>query len=376
MFKPNYETARKEAGFEWNIGTAVYAYIDLAGISLHEYNTNPSAGVEVFKEKYSDRVSEMFGDYVVKCGTMTPPVSYGHINFLNVPLIFPAGEGEVNYEHQHKSLDEWINIFRNNMEFRDMTEEGQFFIEYRKKLQEAYPDRHIHWAMGYEGPLTTAYELRDTDFFYDMNDNPKKTNEFLKYLTLNMIEYAKFSHKVNGTPEFNTEGHGMADDIASMIPPERFEELVVPYWNMFYSSMTSGKRHIHTEDHKYKSLKFFEKVNINTYDPGISHHLNPQQIRDNNRVPFFWRMGGFHFRDLMPDEVRDWVYKAVEDGTNKVFTYISKQMLDDDHIQKVKAFHEAAVNAKNMFDAGATRKEIGKLVSAEGRNKFWDKWPE
>ncbi|MCK5758574.1 MAG: hypothetical protein KAH14_05730, partial [Clostridiales bacterium] len=75
------------------------------------------------------------------------------------------------------------------------------------------------------------------------------------------------------------------------------------------------------------------------------------------------------------DDVRDWVYKAVEDGANKVNTYVTRLMLDDVTILKVKAFHEAATNAKSMFDAGATREEIGKLVTSEGRKKFWDKWP-
>ena len=52
----NYETARNEAGFDWYIGSSVYAFIELAGISLHEFNTNPKAGVEAYRGKYFDIV--------------------------------------------------------------------------------------------------------------------------------------------------------------------------------------------------------------------------------------------------------------------------------------------------------------------------------
>ncbi|MDX1357612.1 MAG: uroporphyrinogen decarboxylase family protein [Clostridia bacterium] len=376
MYKVNYDTAREEAGLSWSIGSSVYSYIELAGISLSEFNRNPLAGIEAYKPKYANMVREMVGDIFTPAGIATPAVSYGHINFLGVPLVFPEGEGEVNYEHQHKSLDDWIKILKDNMEFREMTPEGQFFLDYRDKLQEAYPDKKVNWSMGYEGPMTTAYELRDMDVFYDLFDDPEKLREYLHILTLNIVEYIKFHRRVNNIPEFNPYEGFMCDDIASLIPANMFAEFVIPYWDIYYRGITSGKRGIHTEDHTYKTLKHFEDVNINYFDPSISHKLNPILIRDNCRVPFGWRMGAFHFTDLTPGEVKDWVYKAVEDGACKVFTHISKLMHDEPTITKIKAFHEAAVNAKDMFDSGATRKEIGKLVSPAGRKKFWDHWPE
>ncbi|MCK5757643.1 MAG: hypothetical protein KAH14_01010 [Clostridiales bacterium] len=376
MFKVNYETAREEAGFTWDVKTYIYSLMNLADIKLNEFNESPTAGIEIYKDKYFNQMKEMFGDYIIRPTISTPPVSYGNINFLGVPLVFPKSEGEVNYEHQHKSLDEWIEILKSNMEFKEMTEEGRFFIDYRGKLQEAYPDKNIYWNMSYEGPITTAYELMDTEFFYGLFDEPEKIKEFLRVLTLSTVEYTKFHHRINGIPEFNTEGAGICDDIASMISPDMFEKIVLPYWEMYFSGVTSGKRHIHTEDHTYKTMRFFEKVNINSFDPSISPKLNPQLIRDNSRVPFYWRLGSFHYADLSVQDVKDWVYKAVEDGASNIFTGITHIMLDPHTVAKVKAFQEAADNAKSMFDAGATRDEIGKLVSVEGRKKFWDQWPE
>ena len=375
MYKFDYSTAREDAGFNWYIGSSAYACMELAGISLSEYNRNPLAGIKVHKEKYFNQLTEMFGDYLNPIGLATPAVSYGHINFLGVDLVFPDGEGEVNYVHEKRSLDDLIIILKDNMEFNDMTSYGQFFLDYREQLKKAYPGKRVSWSMGYEGPLTTAYELRDMDIFYDLYDNPAKTHEFLKLLTLNTIEYIKFHHRINGIPEFNENEGAMCDDIASLIPPDKFEEFVLPYWELYYTGTSKGRRHMHTEDHTYKTMPYLEKAGITYFDPSISHKLNPQLIRDNCRVPFGWRMGSFHFASLSPQEISDWVYKAVEDGVSKVFTHVTKLMLDQSHIKKVKAFHEAAVNAKKMFDTGASREDIGKLVTAEGRKKFWDKWP-
>jgi len=375
MFKVNYETAREKAGLTWSISSSPYSYMELAGISLSEYNKNPLAGVEVYNIKYFDQVREMFGDFLTPAATGTPSVSYGHINFLGVPLVFPDGAGEVNYEHQHKSLGEWINILKNNMEFKEMTPDGQFFLDYRSKLQEAYPDRKVNWNMGYEGPMTTAYELRDMEVFYDLFDDPEKLHEYFRLVSLNIVEYIKLHRRINGLPEFNPNEGAMCDDIASLIPADKFEEFVLPYWEVYYTGTSAGKRFIHTEDHTYRTMKFLEDAKITYFDPSISHKLNPVMIRDNCRVPFGWRLGSFHFTDLSPQDVRDWVYKAVEDGANKVFTHVTKLMHDDATIAKVKAFHEAVVNAKDMFDSGASRDEIGKLVTPKGRKKFWDNWP-
>lgn len=371
----NYDKAREEAGFDWKIGSSVYAFMELAGIELHEYNTNPKAGIEAYNPKYFDMCKEMFGDYLNPVGIATPAVSYGHINFLGVDLVFPPGQGEVNYVHESKSLAKWTKILNDNMSFDKMTKYGQFYLDYREQLRDAYPGQRVNWSMAYEGPMTTAYELRDTDFFYDLYDRPEETHEFLKALSLNIVEYIKFNRRINGYMEFNHDEGAMCDDIASMIPPDKFEEFVLPYWEMYYSGYSSGKRFLHTENHTYKTMKFLEDAKITYFDPSISQKLNPELIRDNCRVPFGWRMGSFHFGDLSADEVRDWVYKAVEDGASKVFTYVSKLMLDESHIEKVKAFHEAAVNSKEMLDKGATRQEVGALVSKNGRKKFWANWP-
>jgi hypothetical protein len=332
--------------------------------------------VEIYKDKYYLRLKERFGDFINPPGISTPSVSYGHINFLGIDLVFPEGQGEVNYKHDKKSLQEWIDILNEKTNFSEMTPEGRFFLEYRDKLAEAYPGRHVNWGMGYEGPLTTAYELRDIDFFYDIYDRPEKTKEFLEAVTKNTVEYIKFNRRVNGLPEFSRDGGAMCDDIASNIPPDKFREFVLPYWEIYYADTSAGKRHLHSEDHTYRTMKYLEEARITFFDPSISHKLNPILIRDNCRVPFGWRMGSFHFKDLSVTDVKDWVYKAVEDGAGKVFTHITKMMLDNEHVEKIKAFHEAAVNAKEMFDKGASREEIGKIVTPEGRKKFWDRWPE
>jgi hypothetical protein len=40
-----------------------------------------------------------------------------------------------------------------------------FYLDYQRKLQEAFPDENVRFFFKAEGPLTTAYSLRRDGFF-------------------------------------------------------------------------------------------------------------------------------------------------------------------------------------------------------------------
>jgi hypothetical protein len=367
----NYDTAREEKGFSYRVLSSVPLMLHAAGISLHEFNTDPSAGIEVYSPRTYDKVREMFNDILTPVGMSTPPVSYGHLCSLGFELVFPEGVGEVNYVHQHRSLDEWIRILQKDIE---MSDTGRFFLEYREKLMEAYPGKHTGWSMGYEGPITSAYELRDMDIFYDFYDHPVKLKEFLHALTANILQYVKIHRKINGVP-YQSQDAGLCDDIAAQVPPPLWEEYVVPYWDEYYSPQTSFKRFLHCEDMTREHMGFLEKAGITFFDPSISAKLTPEIIRENSRVPFTWRLGDFHYPDLSETDIEDWVFRAVEDGASEVHTFATNLHADRHNIAKVTAFYNAAREAKKLLESGYTRKQIGEMVSAEGRKRFFSRWP-
>jgi hypothetical protein len=168
----------------------------------------------------------------------------------------------------------------------------------------------------------------------------------------------------------------MADDIAAMVPARLFEEFVIPYWDQYYRGLTTGARSAHVEDLRPEQLPFLERIGLSQYDPSISPKLNPRLIRDGCRVPFAWRLESFHYPTLTPQDVTDWVFQAVADGASSVFTSIDGIVCRTENVPKVMAFIAAAREAKRILKAGGSRVEIGRLVSAAGRAKFWDHWPD
>ena len=373
MYKVNYEKAREEAGFNYNLSNGVCSLMSTANLTYSEINTEAKAGIKLYSKENVEKLNEIFEHRLNPIPPSTGHISYGHISCLGMELVFPEGNGDVNYIHEHKSLDEWIKILKKDIELSDLAKEQ---LKYREEMEKAFPGQNIGWTFGYEGPITTAYELRDMDVFYDVYDQPDKFNEFLEALTKNIVEYIKIYAKINNIPIFSHEGGGMCDDIASMFSPELWNRFVLPYWEMYYSGVTDGKRYLHCENLNHLHVRKLEEANIFIYDPSVSPKINPELIRDNSRVPFKWRLNGYHYNYLTVNEVQDWVFKTVADGANEIFSIVTYEQINDEGVKKVVAFDEACKLSKQMIDKGASRKEFESLVSKEGKKRFWANWNE
>ena len=55
---------------------------------------------------------------------------------------------------------------------------------------------------------------------------------------------------------------------------------------------------------------------------------------------------------------------------------VSEELCVGDRIAKVQALMGAAAEVESLLVGGATRREIGCRVSAAGKRRFWDRWPE
>ena len=241
-------------------------------------------------------------------------------------------------------------------------------------MKKAFPHEPVRFAYGWEGPLTSAYELRGDEVFTDLFDDPPAMKQFLKDLTKSIVDFYKFCAKVEGAPEVNPNSGYLCDDIAAMVPPHMFDEMVIPYWEQYFSGITTGKRGAHVEDLRAGQLKYLKKIKLIDYDPSVSPKLTPKIVRDECRIPFCWRLASFDYRRMTISDMSDFVFQSVADGTNVLFTFIEAFMLDDVHLKKMDAFIKAAKEAQKMFDSGASREDIGMNVSVAGKKKFWDDW--
>jgi hypothetical protein len=302
----------------------------------------------------------------------TPAISYGHVNGLGAELTFPEG-GEVGHSHLYGSLKEAIDALRRPIDFAKAGM-AAFYVDFRRRMQAAFPDEHVGYSFGAQGPLTTAWELRGEGFFTDIFDDPPAAKEFLRLATASMIEFRRFVCSLDQAPMINPTSGGMSDDLASMIPPDLWPEFVLPYWEQHYQASTTGRRGAHVEDLRPAQLKYLEDIGLWRYDPSISPQLHPRLIADGCRVPFQWRLGSFHFRELTDRDVEDFVYQAAADGASAVSTVTEASLCNETDARKLRTFVRAAKDAKAMVGAGLARTDVGQRVSPAGKAKFWEHW--
>ena len=369
--RPDYPTARAEAGFTWSVGSSQGALRELTQTPIREFNLDPDACIEAYR-RGRPMIREMFGEDVGMVGLATPAVSYGHVNGLGSELLFPEG-GEVAQTHIYGSLEEGLRALREPVDFATAGM-APFYLQFRERMQEAFPDEPIGFSFGLEGPITTAYEVRGEGFFIDIFDDPPLAREFLHALTESILEFHHFLCSVRDAPPISPHGAGMCDDLASFIPARMFGEMVLPYWEQYYTGMTTGTRSAHVEDLRAEQLPFLEDIGLTRFDPSISAKLTPPIIAQHCRVPFLWRLGSFHYRDMSCRDVEDFVFQSAADGANGVITYASDPLCNDDGVAKIHAFIRAAKEAKRLLDEGCPREELADRVSAEGKQKLWEGW--
>lgn len=374
MLKHDYSTLRSKTRFNWHANSSYYVLLPITGISLYDLNTNPEAAVQLFKPENRMAVKEIFGEDTSVPGITTPKISYGHINCLGFDLSFPK-EGEVNYVFMEKTLEQWSRLLKDTMDI-DFSTQGMFpfYKKYWKILKSAYPEENVGFGFDNQGPMTTAYELRGMEAFTDPLDFPGEFKQFMDLVVESIIRFIKTCAKIHGKPFVKGSSAQLLDDLASVFAPYMWSEFVIPYWNKYFCQLTDGIRRVHVEDLSPNHLPHLEDALISSYDPGISHKLNPKIVYEKTRVPFDWRMGAFHMRDLDVSEISDWVYKAAADGASTVFTTIPPDIGDKDMIEKVKIFRNTCRKVEKILNGGACRQDLYKYVSPEGMEKFWDKW--
>lgn len=369
--RPDYATARERAGFGWYVGSSQGALRALAGIPIREFNLDVSACAETYRLGRI-RQREVFGDEVGQYPLLTPAISYGHVNCLGSELLFPEG-GEVAHTHVYGSLAEGVAALQQPV---DWLSQGMapYFLRFRDELQQRFPDEPVRWSFGGEGPLTTAYELRGDGFFTDIYDDPPLAREFLRLVVDSILDFDRTCAGVNGQPFPNPAGSGMCDDIASFIPPALFAEFVLPYWEQLYSGLTGGTRSAHVEDLRPAQLPFLEEIGLSHFDPSISPRLTPKIFCEGCRVPFTWRLGCFHLRQMPAQEVEDFVFLSAADGANGVSLTLAETICDDASVPKVQAFMRAGKEARQLLGEGCSREELRQRASEEGRRKLWEGW--
>ena len=350
---------RAATPFTWAVSCGMGAYARLAGVSHDLLFRDADSIIEAYRTG-RPLAEDLFGPDV----QMGPPswagISYGHINTLGSELVFPEG-GEVAHTPIYRSLAEGIAALKREVDF---VREGMFpfYLELWEKLKKAFPELDVPFGMfKAEGPLTTAWSLRGHDFFIEILDRPKQAREFIRLATRSAAVFNLVYRKINGGDPFKA-GASVADDIAAMVPPAKWPELVLPFLELFFSLQTKGKRSAHIEDLSPDHLKYLDTLGLDYYDPSVSAKLNPALICERCDVPFGWRLTFTHYATLSAEDIERWVVESVADGASSVFTTIPAVLCTDEAAEKVRAFIRAAKAVERLLEAGVGREQLRERV--------------
>jgi hypothetical protein len=280
----------------------------------------------------------LFGPEVRYGGPGWAGISYGHVNGLGSPLRFPP-DSEVAHSPIYASLEEGIAALHQPVDWADA---GLMptYLNLWEQLQRAFPEHHIGFGgFGYEGPITTAWEVRGHDFFTDTYGEPARYGEFMQLLTSSIVDYAAFVRGLNGQPP-RSGRVSLYDDIFTA------------------QEQDAAFRHAHIENLVPAHLRHLDALGLDSFDPSVSPRLTPADLRERCAVPFLWRLNGMHVRDLTRDQVRRFVYDAVAEGASGVFCTLSRTMTGAAEAAKIHTFIEAAVQVERLLDSGWPREAL------------------
>jgi len=286
---------------------------------------------------------EHFGELFTMRDPSPAPLSYGHLVCLGAPITYPA-EGEPNIKSFADSIDEAIALTeaRGQADFSAHPFYRQYLDAWRY-LKGQFPDVDMPFSgPGAQGPITTAVLMRGQDFLLDIYDEPEKCLRFLSLLTESIISFRKLTQRVNGLPE-RFEFCGIADDFASLIPPDMWPEFVLPFIGREFNALATDVRELHVESLVPKHLPHLSKLNLTHFQPSVSTALTLKNVAANldPGIPFDWLLYAYHITDMTDEAIEAWVDQAVEAGVSIIRTQLGAYACMRNAFDRFKAFFAA-----------------------------------
>ena len=348
---------RQETPYTWYVTCGMPTYATLAGVRFDRIFGEAEAIVEAFTVG-EPRARELFGPDLDYGGPGWAGISYGHINCLGSELHFPQ-DSEVGHTPIYDSLTAGIEALQHKV---DWANAGLMpvYLDLWEQLKTAFPGKQITFGgFGYEGPITTAWQVRNHGFFTDIYDDPERCKRFLHLLTDSIVDYAAFIRSLNGQPAI-VKRIGLYDDIASMIHPRLWPEIVLPFHEQFFQAQIpdNGHRHAHIENLIPDHLPHLDTLRLDSFDPSVAYKLQPNDLRDRCRVPFLWRLNAMHVRDLSWQQIRQFVFQAVADGASGVFSIVARTMTGPDDVIKIHTFIQAAKQVEQLLADGCPHSQL------------------
>lgn len=130
-------------------------------------------------------------------------------------------------------------------------------------------------AMGFDGPLTVATNLRGVEIYTDLLDDPEYFDRLLRFIIEEVLRRNNALRKLNGDPLLTAPkpgaGGGLADDSVQLLGPQQYREAVLPHHKYWYARTSAGGRNsVHLcgdASRHFQTLR--DECNVYTFDTGF-----------------------------------------------------------------------------------------------------------
>lgn len=314
----------------------------LAGISSKEFFLDADKLIEAWKITTEWTLDTFHGRLKPRTPTAAPN-SYGHLVCLGAPLHY-SDTAEPNITAAVDSLEDAIRMLEDakGMDFTACPIFKQY-VELSRRVKEVFPEAPVMGGLGVEGPLTSAALFRGDGFYYDIMDEPELAAKYLELMTDSVLEFKKQLNTFVGLPAVGQGGGGLADDLASMVPPSMWDELVVPFWKQYYKGATLGSNHsLHCEALVPAHLPYLAKAGVTHYQPSVSPQLTLESVKANTDLPFDWLLYAYQVTEMNDQQLADWIAKAVSFKPTNIRTQFGAYTASVGKIDRIISFMDIA----------------------------------
>jgi len=147
------------------------------------------------------------------------------------------GENDMPWVTDRPPKEKLLDIKLDELDQTGLIPQVIEFIQLSRDALKAFP--HVHIFMpDLQGPLNTAFNLRQQDLFLDMMDNQTYYHELLKTITEVFIRLTKrikqeldepMNGGYHGAMYMSGSGIRLVDDVSIMLSPDQYEQFSLPY---------------------------------------------------------------------------------------------------------------------------------------------------
>ncbi len=268
----------------WHLAVPPEVLAEYAGTTLDGYYTD--AGIKLRTQTEGRRIfREKFG--IDTGGPHCDPPAYVGVAALGMELLYPEG-------HQAQTGPPILSAAAAARELSVPDDylaapAMRLFVEMQERMQDI-SGQPVKLGAGVEGPVTEAKLLRGEDFFLDCYDHPELVRELLAVITDSLISFTRQVREHNADPLAGAAG--VADDFAGMLPPEMFDELVMPCYERIYTELAGpgGRRSMHSELLKPAHLPAVARLGLAALDLGQDEHVTIEDWKRLLDVPVQWNI--------------------------------------------------------------------------------------